>query len=102
MLRQNHLAGQLHQSVHVWLEPSKVIAHADQVEVMDNHKIAWKGFFHSESKLLNRPQTIHGRDHHLGGVGSQSHPHKPICVEHWVARLYFGTYKWQEFLWAIC
>ena len=49
MLRQNHLAGQLHQSVHVWLESSKVVTHADQVEVVDDHKIAWKEFVHSPS-----------------------------------------------------
>ena len=34
---QSHLAGQLHQPVHVWLESSKIVAHADQVQVMDDH-----------------------------------------------------------------
>ena len=34
---QTHLAGQLHQPVHVWFESSKVLTHADQVQVMDDH-----------------------------------------------------------------
>ena len=44
----------------------------------------------SLSEFNLKQQTIHGRDHHLGGVRSQPHPHQSIGVEHWMAGLHFS------------
>ena len=44
-----------------------------------------------KSSLSLTQHTIHSRDDHLGGVRSKPHPHQPIGVEHWEARLdFFG------------